>query len=90
MSCSCLRSLSGFPDWSTRNNTASGPGKLVLVADDSSMTRLTVTEIIKQMGHSIIEATNGVEAIVAAKSNPPDLIILDVNMPEKSGRVESG
>ena len=69
-----------------RVDTASGgPGKVVLVADDSPMIRLTVVEIVKKLGHQVIEATNGVEAIAAARSNCPDLIVLDVNMPEKTG-----
>ena len=68
-----------------RVDAASGTGKTVLVADDSPMIRLTVVEIVKKLGHDVMEATNGVEAVAAARSHPPDLIVLDVNMPEKNG-----
>ena len=79
---------SARPERSSRRfrvDTADGAGKVVLVADDSPMIRLTVVEIVKKLGHQVIEATNGVEAIAAARSNCPDLIVLDVNMPEKTG-----
>lgn len=60
-------------------------GKRVLVVDDSAMMRLIVCEMIEQLGHETIEARNGVDAIAFARAREPDLVVLDVIMPEKSG-----
>ena len=60
-------------------------GKRVLVVDDSGMMRLIVCELVEQLGHEAIEAQNGFDAIAFAEKYEPDMIVLDVIMPEKSG-----
>lgn len=52
----------------------------ILVADDSKTTRSQLTSSLNKLGHEVIEATNGQEAIELFKQNKPDLIILDVIM----------
>jgi len=59
--------------------------KTVLVVDDSSMIRFAVTEAIKKLGHGVIEAGDGKEALDKIQLEAPDLVILDLLMPEKSG-----
>jgi DNA-binding NarL/FixJ family response regulator len=59
----------------------------ILIADDHVAVRKGVCEILKN-GFSDLtcdEATNGQDAIRLAAENPPDLIILDVNMPIMGG-----
>ena len=80
--------LATAPTGATRRfrvEAGSASSKTVLVVDDEPMTRLTVVETVKRLGYAAIEASNGAEAVAAAKSQEPDLIILDVVMPEKSG-----
>ena len=49
-------------------------GKTVLVADDSRLIRVAVRKIVEQLGHEVIEAADGAEAIVQAMARKPDPI----------------
>jgi len=52
----------------------------ILVADDSKTTRALLAASLNKMGHDVIEAANGQQAIELFKREHPDLIILDVIM----------
>jgi len=58
--------------------------KILVVDDDCELVEL-VSFNLKQAGFSIGTASNGVEAIKKAHSLEPDLIVLDVMMPELDG-----
>jgi class 3 adenylate cyclase len=58
---------------------------LVLVADDNNDSRQLLVDIVSGMGHDIVEAANGIDALALAQSQLPDLILLDVTMPGMSG-----
>ena len=60
-------------------------GKTILVADDSRLIRVAVRKIVEELGHEVIEAADGAEAIVQAMARNPDMIILDWVMPKKDG-----
>ncbi|MBI5670800.1 MAG: response regulator [Chloroflexi bacterium] len=57
----------------------------VLVADDNANSRQLVKDIVESIGYETILAYDGPKALVAAQTQSPDLIILDVNMPGMSG-----
>lgn len=57
----------------------------VLVVDDSPTDSHLLTEILKKNGFAVSTATNGQEAISKAKSDKPDLILMDIVMPGMSG-----
>jgi CheY-like chemotaxis protein len=60
-------------------------GKILLV-DDEAHIRKYVGLILKSLGKpTIIEATNGREAVEVYQRENPDLVLLDVNMPEMDG-----
>lgn len=59
--------------------------KKVLVVDDSSTVRRLVKIALVQIGYEVIEACDGDEALTVAKAQKVDLIILDLNMPNKNG-----
>ncbi len=52
----------------------------LLVADDLLPIRQTVRIALSTQGWTILEATNGAEALALARSSKPDLILLDVDM----------
>jgi len=62
-----------------------GAGKKVLIADDEADTRAFVQAALEDDGYAILEASNGEAAIAVARLEKPDLIILDVQMPRKTG-----
>lgn len=57
----------------------------ILVVDDTEATRYTLARVLKNAGARIIEATNGTQALQLAADNLPDLIVLDVRLPDISG-----
>ena len=58
----------------------------ILVADDASFMRQMIREIIESEGHEVIaEASDGVEAVEAYKEHHPDLVMMDIVMPRRSG-----
>lgn len=58
--------------------------KILVVDDDAELVEL-VSFNLKQAGYSIGTASNGVDAIKKARTLAPDLIVLDVMMPELDG-----
>jgi len=58
----------------------------VLIADDEQHMRLLMKTVIKKMNYQVIgEATNGQEAIDLFQKERPDLMLMDINMPYKTG-----
>jgi DNA-binding response OmpR family regulator len=57
----------------------------ILVADDDRDIRDIVAYKLQRVGHYVILATNGTEALSAARACEPDLVVLDVMMPGMSG-----
>jgi len=57
----------------------------VLLVDDSDIARKKISAILKRLECQVVEAVNGVEGLLKAEKNNPDLIILDVEMPVISG-----
>ncbi|MCB8965823.1 MAG: response regulator transcription factor [Ardenticatenaceae bacterium] len=60
-------------------------GKTILVVDDSESLRKMVKSYLEQEGFRVLTAINGREAIFLARDEKPDLILLDIMMPELSG-----
>lgn len=58
---------------------------LVLVVDDDRSMRAILKGIIAKEGYRVIEAKNGIEAIVAFQTHQPDLVLLDALMPDMDG-----
>ena len=59
--------------------------KTILVVDDEKDVLFILKKILTVKGYSVITATNGTNAIALAKSQHPDLIILDIVMPGMNG-----
>jgi CheY-like chemotaxis protein len=59
--------------------------RLVLVVDDSDENLLFMTEVLEANGYRHAVAHNGEEAIAALTEEVPDLVLLDLMMPRKSG-----
>jgi len=59
--------------------------KTILVADDKANIRNLVRDFLETEGFRVVIATNGSEALFVARSERPDLILLDIMMPGMSG-----
>lgn len=58
----------------------------ILITDDAAFMRMMLKDILKRGGYEVVgEASNGNEAISLYKDLKPDLVTLDITMPEKDG-----
>jgi 8-oxo-dGTP diphosphatase len=57
----------------------------VLIVDDSQTLRHMLSELLKDQGIEVMEATNGVEAKEKIQQRCPDLVITDLIMPQMNG-----
>lgn len=70
--------MSEFQDQPDRNAS-------VLIVDDSPENRLLLSSQLGMKGYEIIQAGGGVEGLEMARKHDPDIILLDVMMPDKNG-----
>ena len=62
-----------------------GEAPVVLVVDDYEDTRRMIRQMLELQGCRVVEAVDGEEAIARAQSDPPDLVLMDLNMPVLDG-----
>ncbi|MGI8789239.1 MAG: response regulator [Pyrinomonadaceae bacterium] len=60
-------------------------GKTIMVIDDSATVRKLISSKLEKVGHEVICAVDGVDALEKIKGIVPDLILLDINMPRMDG-----
>ncbi len=60
-------------------------GKLVLVVDDDPDAREFLSTVLEDHGYATVSAKDGSEALAMLEEQNPDLVTLDITMPEKSG-----
>ena len=61
------------------------PIKKILVVDDSPTERHVLVELLTRKGYQVLTAESGEEGIEKAKSEQPDLVLMDVVMPGLNG-----
>lgn len=59
--------------------------KSILIVDDEPFNRMLLKGMFKKENATILEASNGIEALTILNNNTVDLILLDVQMPEMNG-----
>jgi len=59
--------------------------KTILVVDDAAFMRMMIRDILAREGYVIQEAVNGRDAIEKYRETRPDLVTLDITMPEVDG-----
>ncbi|ANE41263.1 MULTISPECIES: chemotaxis protein CheY [Fervidobacterium] len=58
----------------------------ILVVDDAAFMRMMLKDILTKAGHEVVgEAANGVEAVEKYKELRPDVVTMDITMPEMNG-----
>jgi PAS domain S-box-containing protein len=62
-----------------------GPRRKILVVDDVQENRDVIVKMLDQIGFEVVEAADGRESLAMAQSQQPDLILMDIIMPEMSG-----
>ncbi len=59
--------------------------KTVLVVEDNELNMKLFHDLLEASGYNILQTRNGLEAIDIAREHRPDLILMDIQLPEVSG-----
>lgn len=57
----------------------------ILYIEDNPDNRMLVRRVLEAEGYQVVEAEDGLEGIECLKSTIPDLVLMDINLPEMSG-----
>src|ERR1035438_5071712 len=61
------------------------PSEKVLIVDDEKLVRWSLRQKCEEWGFRVLEADNGAAALRVAHNETPDLVLLDVRLPDASG-----
>ena len=61
------------------------PSEKVLIVDDEKLVRWSLRQKCEEWGYHVLEADNGAAALRVAHNESPDLVLLDVRLPDASG-----
>ncbi|MBI3766969.1 MAG: response regulator [Deltaproteobacteria bacterium] len=70
---------------SDASDGASGRPGRILVVDDNEANRIVAETVLRRAGYEVHLATNGREAIATVRRVAPDLVLMDIQMPEMDG-----
>jgi two-component system cell cycle response regulator DivK len=59
--------------------------KTVLIVEDNELNMKLFNDLVETRGHRIVQTRNGIEAVELARKYRPDLILMDIQLPEVSG-----
>src|ERR1700760_3853480 len=77
----CCRGLSA----SGRGGGGEGMGKTVLIVEDNELNMKLFHDLLEAHGYATLGTRNGIEALDLARTHRPDLILMDIQLPEVSG-----
>lgn len=60
-------------------------GKRILYIEDNPENRMLVRRVLTAEGYTLLEAANGASGLRLAEEDSPDLILMDINLPEMDG-----
>lgn len=73
------------PHSDTANTQRSAETATILVVEDEDTVRETVTQALQAEGYNVLAATDGLAGLRAARGDDPDLVLLDLMLPEMDG-----
>jgi two-component system, cell cycle response regulator DivK len=59
--------------------------KTVLIVEDNELNMKLFNDLVETRGHRIVQTRSGIEAVELARKHRPDLILMDIQLPEVSG-----
>jgi two-component system cell cycle response regulator DivK len=60
-------------------------GKVVLIVEDNELNMKLFNDLLEAHGYATIQTQDGMEALKIARERRPDLIVMDIQLPEVSG-----
>ncbi len=68
-----------------KNNSTNGSAKTVLVVEDNELNMKLFHDLLEAHGYNILQTKDGMAALRIAREHKPDLILMDIQLPEVSG-----
>ena len=62
-----------------------GVSKTILIVEDNDLNMKLFSDLLEAHGYSTLKTKDGIEALELARTHKPDLIIMDIQLPEVSG-----
>jgi two-component system cell cycle response regulator DivK len=75
----------GFVDDLTPDQRRHNAQKTVLIVEDNELNMRLFHDIMEMQGYNILQTTNGMDALKLTRRHRPDLIVMDIQLPEVSG-----
>ena len=66
-------------------DTSPHRNQTLLLVEDNEDNRIIYSTVLRHLGYEVVEAEDGVQAIALARSIQPDLILMDISIPEVDG-----
>jgi len=60
-------------------------GKTILIVEDNELNMKLFHDLLEAHGYATLQTRNGIDAIALARKHRPDLIVMDIQLPEVSG-----
>ena len=60
-------------------------GQTLLLVEDNEDNRIIYSTVLRHTGYRVVEALDGIQAVALARSVLPDLILMDISIPEMDG-----
>ena len=67
------------------NDSKNGSAKTVLVVEDNELNMKLFHDLLEAHGYNILQTKDGMDALRIAREHKPDLILMDIQLPEVSG-----
>ncbi len=67
------------------SQAVNGAAKTVLVVEDNELNMKLFHDLLEAHGYNILQTKDGIEALRIAREHVPDLILMDIQLPEVSG-----
>jgi len=64
---------------------SNGMSKTVLIVEDNELNMKLFHDLLESQGYTTLQTRDGIEALKLARENRPDLILMDIQLPEVSG-----
>lgn len=80
-----VRGLAGRGNGERMAHAMDGAAKTILVVEDNELNMKLFHDLLEVQGYRILQTGDGNEAFRIAKESQPDLILMDIQLPEKSG-----
>ncbi len=71
--------------WSYQEAMSDNQRSTILYVEDNPDNRMLIHRVLNSEGYDVVEASSGSDALEALKTLRPDLILMDINMPEMDG-----